>query len=77
MEELEMATEVVDVMKGTGSNGFKTVAKVGLLMGAGALLWDYGVKPLGRLVANQFGKYKAKHQTKAPIKATSSSKEAK
>lgn len=50
MENELFDTEVATQVSAQGSRGVKTAAVAGVSMVAGALLWNYVVKPLGRKV---------------------------
>lgn len=66
-EEL-VSTEVAEQVSEHGSHGMKTVAVAGVSMVAGALLWNYVVKPLGKKIKHGVQAWKASRtQVKEPV----------
>lgn len=65
MENELFDTEVATQVSAQGSRGVKTAAVAGVSMVAGALLWNYVVKPLGHKVMHGIRAAKAnKNQVK-------------
>ena len=65
MENELFGTEVATQVSAQGSRGVKTAAVAGVSMVAGALLWNYVVKPLGHKITHGIRAAKAsKNQVK-------------